>query len=280
MTDQEPAAGNTGRERGTASNACGQPGLCQRPEVPPDKGNKHVVHILGTYSLLTFFEEKGQRAFFETITGEEFETTFKPQEPYARCIEPFHFDTGEKAFELRMTNMGFIREGFWKEAFPPIFQLKDDPKEQQTWKHMLPECTKEKLTGAIQDQKPDTHAEAHFYRYCLTHLANELGKVGGQHEIHIGLNRFGIVNIGITIKWDRVEDQCFEDLCKEAYKNVSHLQVDPLEDFKCGKKLTVAEKAVQDQVLIALTKGNSPRLVVPSTKCWRLPPSTGFFMTS
>lgn len=255
MTDQKPAAGDGVGERGTTSNACGQPGFCQLEKRPPDKDNKHVVRIVGTYSLLTFFEEEGQRAFFEKITSPEFESTFKPDGEYPKRTQSFCFDIKEEEFELRMTNLGFIREGFWREAFPPIFKLIDINGKEQTSKWELPTCTEHKLTRAVHVTDPDKNAEAVFYQYCLEKLDEELGKVGGEREVHIGLNKFGIVNIGITVKWGRTDNQSFEDLCKDAYTKVSHLQEDPLQDCK-----TLRGK--QDPVITTLEQRKNPRLLV------------------
>jgi hypothetical protein len=205
--------------------------------------------------LFTFFEEKGQRAFFKTITSPEFESTFKPDGEYPKRTQSFCFDIKEEEFELRMTNLGFIREGFWREAFPPIFKLIDINGKEQASKWELPTCTEHKLTRAVQVADPDNNAEAVFYQYCLKKLDEELGKVGGEREVHIGLNKFGIVNIGITVKWGRTDNQSFEDLCKDAYTKVSHLQEDPLQDCK-----TLRGK--QDPVITTLEQRKNPRLLV------------------
>ena len=49
----------------------------------------------------------------------------------------------------------------------------------------------------------------------------------GKLKIHIGLNKFGIVDVGITIAFERAKLEDFEDLCTRAYGKVVHLQEDP-----------------------------------------------------
>lgn len=246
MTKQESAADpdSESPKVGTAKHA----GSSKAAEGTTDKGNKHVVRIVGTYSLFTFLEEKGQRAFFRTITSEKFEKSLDYTAQYARSIEPFILDGDEKKFELRMTNMGFIREGFWRVAFPPIFQLTDK------YVGYLPGCTNFELNRATQDRQSNKYSKAVFYRFCLSLLDQELSKIGGRREVHIGLNRFGIVNIGITIKWDSNANQSFEDLCKNAYTNVCHLQEDPLQDM--------AKSTMHDDVVRDLEQLTEPRLLV------------------
>ncbi len=262
MTDQEPAGSHDSNsesrnadttEKAGSSNAAGG--------TMANDNNQHVVCIVGTYSLFTFFKKEAQSRFFKIITSPEYEETFKPRSAYrtdGRSATSFRLDRKEKEFELRMTNMGLIREGFWQEAFPPIFQLTDK------YVGSLPGCTNFELNRATQAPESETYAEAVFYRLCLSLLDQELVKVGGQREIHIGLNRFGIVNIGITIKWPPPGDQRFEDLCKEAYTKISHLQEDPLEDLKGKTKKMSAgdQKQLQEQVSKALDTGDCPRLVV------------------
>lgn len=278
MTDHEPAAGDGVGESGTECKACGKPEHCSLllPK-PPDKDNKHVVRIVGTYSLFTFFKEEGQRAFFEKVTDEQFENSLKHEARYARCIEPFHLDTDEKEFELQMTNMGFIREGFWKESFPPIFELDlgrtDLYGPAPSWLPMLPSDRQQgllKLWPSSNADFQDDLAEAYFYAYSLRKLGGELEKV--KHELgpdaelkfHIGLNKFGIVNIGLTIKWKYDETKHFDDLCRSAYTAVSHLQEDPLEDLKReADNLTAGDqKTLLQKVSNALDTRNCPRLVV------------------
>lgn len=265
MTDHESA---TGDDRGVNSKRSDETG--NEPPCDSAKGitdndeNKHVVRIVGTYSLFTFFKKEAQEKFFKTITSREFESIFdpSPQPTYATDTGFFLFSGEERRFELRMTNMGFIREGFWREAFPPIFQLNGGPKAGQTWQDMLPACTKANLQSVKKNPKSDKCAEALFYEFCLDRLDKELSDVGGQQEIHIGLNRFGIVNIGITIKWDRSEDKSFEALCKDAYKKVSHLQEDPFEDLKREADALTAGDSEKLKVSRALDTRDCPRLVV------------------
>ncbi len=211
--------------------------------------NQHVVRIVGTYSLLTFFEEEAQSRFFEIITSPEYEKTFEPDRAYRTYAKSFCLDKEEEEFELRMTNMGFIREGFWREAFPPIFKLTDAKVGD------LPDCTDEQLAQIVRNTCTDKHDKEKFYQFCLERLDKELRSVGGQHEVHISLNNFGIVNIGITIKWASNANQSFEDLCKNAYTNVCHLQEDPLQDFT---KLY----GESDGIVTTLGKREEPRLLV------------------
>lgn len=260
MTDQEPAADHNSKS--TKADTAEHAGSSKAAEgTMANDNNQHVVRIVGTYSLFTFFKKEAQSRFFKIITSPEYEETFKPRSAYrtdGRSATSFRLDRKEKEFELRMTNMGLIREGFWQEAFPPIFQLTDK------YVGSLPGCTNFELNRATQAPESETYAEAVFYRLCLSLLDQELVKVGGQREIHIRLNRFGIVNIGITIKWPPPGDQSFEDLCKEAYTKISHLQEDPLEDLKGKTKKMSAgdQKQLQEQVSKALDTGDCPRLVV------------------
>src|SRR5690606_16400475 len=199
--------------RSAGANKPGHECACKASTDLPDN-NEHVVRIIGTYSLFTFFEKEAQSSFFKIITSTEFEDNFEADGAYHTCTNSFCLDKKEEEFELRMTNMGFIREGFWRAAFPPIFQLTDKDV------GYLPGCTNFELNRATQDRQSNKYSKAVFYRFCLSLLDQELSKIGGRREVHIGLNRFGIVNIGITIKWDRNANQSFEDLCKNAYTNV------------------------------------------------------------
>lgn len=277
MAEQKPAAGNdlsAGTERSDkAENE--EPPNAAKGTTDNDE-NKHVVRIVGTYSLFTFLEEKGQRAFFQTITSEEFEKSLEYTAQYARSIEPFHLDTGEKEFELRMTNMGFIREGFWKEAFPPIFQLDLDRTDlygpAPSWLPMLPSDRQQDLLRLWPSSYADFQgdlAEAYFYAYSLQKAGAELEKVKQELgpdaglKFHIGLNKFGIVNVGLTIKWKDPESN-FENLCKRAYNAASHLQEDPLEDLKREANELPAgdQRTFLQGVSNALDTRNCPRLVV------------------
>ena len=253
MTDQARAAGDGSSSRSAGANKPGHECTCKAATDLPDN-NEHVVRIVGTYSLFTFFKQEAQEKFFETITSREFESIFDPDPDsvpaYVKgtASSSFLFSKEERQFELRMTNMGFIREGFWRVAFPPIFQLTDK------YVGYLPGCTNFELNRATQERQSENCSKAVFYRFCLSLLDQELSKIGGRREVHIGLNRFGIVNIGITIKWDRKANQSFEDLCKNAYTNVCHLQEDPLQDL--------ANSTTHDDVVTALEQLTEPRLLV------------------
>lgn len=280
MTDQKPAAGHLSSAESSESDKMGD-------EEPPNAakgatdndGNKHVVRILGTYNLFTFFKQEAQEKFFETITSRAFERIFDPDlDPtYAKEAGPFLFSREETQLELRMTNMGFIREGFWKEAFPPIFELDlgktDLYGPAPNWMAMLPSSTEGGLLELLPSSSADFRnglAEAYFYAYSLRKLGAELEKV--RHELgldtevkfHIGLNKFGIVNIGLTIKWKHDETIRFEDLCRSAYTAVSHLQEDPLEDLKGEAKALTAgdQRTLLEKVSDDLETGDRPRLVV------------------
>lgn len=65
MTSQEPAADHNSKS--TKADTAEHAGSSKAAEGTTDNdNNKHVVRIVGTYSLLTFFKEEGQRAFFKT----------------------------------------------------------------------------------------------------------------------------------------------------------------------------------------------------------------------
>ncbi len=203
----------------------------------------HIVRILGAYSLFTFFDQKGQEKFFETVTSPYWESMLSFNTEYARDGEEegFKLDTGEKEFELKMTNMGFIREGVWKEAFPPIFYyIGQDSDLESDWDTVLPPPTRETLKRSLRDSNNPKFAEAVLYRYALCKLGEELKKVrdaSGGLRVHIGLNKFGIANVGITIEFPG--EAAFENLCKRAYQKVAHLQEDPLTDLEEDRKKVV-----------------------------------------
>lgn len=248
MTDQEPAADHNSKS--TKADTAEHAGSSKAAEgTMANDNNQHVVRIVGTYSLFTFFKKEAQSRFFKIITSPEYEETFKPRSAYRTDAKSFCLDKEEEEFELRMTNMGFIREGFWREAFPPIFKLTDAKVGD------LPDCTDEQLAQIVRNTCTDKHDKEKFYQFCLERLDKELRSVGGQHEVHISLNNFGIVNIGITIKWASNANQSFEDLCKKAYTNVCHLQEDPLQDFT---KLY----GESDGIVTTLGKREEPRLLV------------------
>lgn len=197
----------------------------------------HIVRILGAYSLFTFFHPKGQEKFFETVASPDWESMLSFNTDYARDGEGkgFKLDTDEKRFELEMTNMGFIREGVWKEAFPPFFRYtKEDRDLESDWYDVLPSSTQETLASRLDDPDNLKFAEAVLYRYALCKLGEKLKKVragSGGLRVHIGLNKFGIVNVGITIEFPQREE-AFENLCKRVYQKVAHLQEDPLTDLE------------------------------------------------
>lgn len=206
------------------------------------KPPKHIIRILGSYSLLTFFTSKAQAEFFDITTYPEFEEIFSFDTEYAKGTDSFEFDKKEKDFELKMTNHGFVREAFWKEAFPPIFKFKNMNC------LIVPDCEwlVEKIESTwdakiLVDASMANFKEAFLYRYSLKKLPGELEKImrgenkeekNGELKIHIGLNKFGIVNIGITIKSEQQENEQFEDLCRRAFKKVAHLQEDPLRNLE------------------------------------------------
>lgn len=283
MTDQKPATGDDRGVNSKRSDETGNEAPCDSAKsITGNDDNEHVVRILGTYSLFTFFKQEAQEKFFETITSREFKSIFDSDSGptyanYAKDAGPFLFSKEERRLELRMTNMGFIREGFWREAFPPIFEL-DLGKTNlygpsPNWMSMLPDPTRDGLSELVPSSSADFRsglAEAYFYAYSLCKLGAELEKVrqelGRDTEVkfHIGLNKFGIVNIGLTIKWKHDETICFEDLSRSAYTAVSHLQEDPLEDLEQGAdKLTAGDqKTLLEKVLDALKTRDCPRLVV------------------
>lgn len=283
MTDQKPAVGNDLSAETEKSDEAGkeEPANAANGTTDNDK-NKHVVRIVGTYSLFTFFEQEAQEKFFKTITSREFESIFDPgsHPSYAKDAKDaglFLFSKEERQLELRMTNMGFIREGFWKEAFPPIFELHLErlvaSTQPPSWRSMLPEPREEGLFELLPSSSAGfekNQAPAYLYAYSLCKLGAELDKVRGELgddtelKFHIGLNKFGIVNIGLTIKWKHDEAICFEDLCRKAYKAVSHLQEDPLEDLKreAGASTAGGQKPLLEKVSDALETGDCPRLVV------------------
>ncbi len=273
MTDQKPMESNASHSESTGSGKDQDNGTNGGTNAVPNTKDKHMVRILGTYSLLTFFTHNGQEQFFDTITDLNFEAIFSFNGPYARDTDSFDFDIGEKEFELRMTNLGFIREAFWKEAFPPIFRHRHSSDQ------LVPKSTRNQLNSILFDRTNPKFgdADAYLYNYSLWKLGKELQKIRGVEngkepnkgpKIHIGLNKFGIANVGLTIELNRQEHETFEDLCKRAYTTVAHLQEDPLEDLKNDSKnwqttsggehsCNQAKKAID-----TLEKSNSPRLLV------------------
>lgn len=283
MTDHEPATGDDRGVNSKRSDETGNEAPCDSAKsITGNDDNEHVVRILGTYSLFTFFKQEAQEKFFETITSREFESIFDSDSGptyanYAKDAGPFLFSKEERQLELRMTNMGFIREGFWREAFPPIFELHLErvvaATRSPSWRSMLPVPTRDGLSQLVPSSSADFRsglAEAYFYAYSLDKLGAELEKVrqelGRDTEVkfHIGLNKFGIVNIGLTIKWKHDETIRFEDLSRSAYTAVSHLQEDPLEDLKGEAKALTAgdQRTLLEKVLHDLETGARPRLVV------------------
>ena len=232
MTDQKPVKDNASCSDSNGSGNAECSGTNDATSVVSHNEDKHVVRILGSYSLLSFFTRTAQDKFFEITTSPEFEAIFSFSGEYAERTDSFELDVNEKEFELRMTNLGFTREAFWKEAFPPIFRLRQPTAD---WYHFLPRDTQEQLDIAWNqgDKTKCEFTEALLYRYSLCKLGEELRKVGEQDgalKIHIGPNKFGIANIGITIELQKLEHEYFQDLCKKAYAKVAHLQEDPLQD--------------------------------------------------
>ncbi|MCA9453957.1 MAG: hypothetical protein KC584_15240 [Nitrospira sp.] len=212
-------------------------------EKDSDEGKppKHIIRILGSYSLLTFFTAKAQEEFFTITTDPEFEKFFSFDEQYGKDTDSFELDGNEKTFELKMTNHGFVREGFWKEAFPPIFRLTNRKTFAANWNTLLPYSAQNGIAQILSNPNDPEFSETLLYQYSLCKLGEELRKIiagdDGREEnaelkIHIGLNKFGIVNIGITIKIKELENENFEDLCRRIYRKIAHLQEDPLKNME------------------------------------------------
>ncbi len=60
---------------------------------------KHIIRILGSYSLLTFFTAKAQEEFFNITTDPDFEKLFSFYGEYATETSSFKLDENEKSFE-------------------------------------------------------------------------------------------------------------------------------------------------------------------------------------
>lgn len=272
MTDQEPVDGNVSRSGSNGTENNEGSGLSSVTSSASLNEDKHVVRILGTYSLLEFFTHEGQKRFFDAITDPAFEAIFlrgeKCAEDYAKDTDSFRVDAGEKEFELKMTNLGFIREAFWKESFPPIFSLNTGKEQEVTrcWSQFPPKDTRDKFNYIVRDRTHDEFPKAFLYHYALCKLGEEFRKVieeSGELKIHIGLNKFGIANVGITIEFERQEAESFGDLCKRAYRKVAHLQEDPLKNLKNDLATYYGGSDIIQQTLNRLEhEGNYPRLTV------------------
>ena len=109
----------------------------------------------------------------------------------------------------------------------------------EDWTRLLPSRIQNdlnlgNLAGSIG---PRVHEfwESLLYRYALFKVPGELRKIvegEGSLKFHVGLNKYGLVNVGITISFPFYPHKRFEDLCREAYGKVAHLQEDPLINMK------------------------------------------------
>lgn len=193
----------------------------------------HVIRIVGSYSLLTFFDDDVQKEFFEITVDPVFEKEIWFKSPYDATTGWFAIDKKEMQLELDMTNHGLIREAFWRDSFPPIFSFKGNPKND--WNAFIPQAMRKKMEDILKDPNKAEFPIALLFRYSLYKIPGELTQIldgNGEINFHIGLNKFGIVNVGITIEFPHEPNEYFEDLCRRAYKKVAHLQEEPLKNLE------------------------------------------------
>lgn len=200
------------------------------PDTP-----RHIIRVVGSYSLLTFFTARAQNEFFDLSTDPELEEMLLFDGEYPRETFSFRCDTDERDFELKMANHGFIREAFWKNSFPPIFGLKNvNVLIENCWAFLSNNPIQQQITESINNPENDQFFEALLYRYSIYKLKRELKEICQDQrilKIHIGLNKFGLINVGMTIEVERRESENFENLCRRVYEKVAHLQEDPLENL-------------------------------------------------
>lgn len=98
-----------------------------------------------------------------------------------------------------------------------------------------PSSDAEKMEDILKDPNKSEFPIALLFRYSLYKIPGELTQIldgNGEINFHIGLNKFGIVNVGITIEFPHEPNEHFEDLCRRAYRKIAHLQEDLLENLK------------------------------------------------
>ncbi len=76
-----------------------------------------------------------------------------------------------------MTNHGFVREGFWKEAFLPIFKYRNGNAFAANWNTLLPHPAQNRIAQILSNPDDPEFSETLLYRYSLCKLGEELRKI-------------------------------------------------------------------------------------------------------
>nr|WP_281721135.1 hypothetical protein [Nitrosomonas nitrosa] len=211
--------------------------------------SKHVVRVVGSYSLVSFFKPEVQEKFLDITADPDFENIFSSgfyeedtdkENTVKENTVKFEFSDKERDFELKMANHGLIRESFWKDAFTPIFEIVINKESSLDFFYVLDNSIQNSCDDSINSiitNKCNVTDEALLYRYALYKLKGKLEELINTHEvknkvknevkIHLGLNKFGIANLGIAVKINPKHDENFEYLCQRVYEAMATLQEDP-----------------------------------------------------
>ena len=226
---------------------------------------QHIIRVLGSYSLFTFFNKNTQNEFLRLTSDPEFQDLISKNSAYTDGdLTNFTFVQEAQNFEMDMVKEGFIREAPWKEAFLPIFQfsypamnyycenrtlelLPDNP-----WSPML----LDKIFGENQKQGiweilvegTSSSSESQsliLFLYALAKIPREL-HLSGERKIYVSLHKFGLANCGINIFSPYDNCHSFKKIAKDLYEKAAHLQEDPLLNFREDFKATHEKEVLNE----------------------------------